>query len=126
MTVRPGWYPDQNDPNSEVYWDGARWHGRRVRDASAAPNASAVIRSRTYAERWSALSNSARNLVVWGGLGTFILVMAVVVALLTIRPWESDTYKSCKATAEAHGLTGGAYDVFVRSCDNTLSPYTEP
>jgi len=24
-----GWYPDPNDPKTEIYWDGTRWHGRR-------------------------------------------------------------------------------------------------
>ncbi|MEW2481434.1 DUF2510 domain-containing protein [Mycobacterium sp. NPDC049093] len=32
----PGWYPDPNDDSAEVYWDGDRWHGRRV---SATPEA---------------------------------------------------------------------------------------
>ena len=24
-----GWYPDPSDPNSEIYWNGTQWHGRR-------------------------------------------------------------------------------------------------
>lgn len=26
MTLEPGWYPDQDDPSRNLYWDGRNWH----------------------------------------------------------------------------------------------------
>lgn len=28
--TKPGWYPDPTDPGTELYWDGAQWHGSRA------------------------------------------------------------------------------------------------
>ncbi len=36
----PGWYPDQNSPAHETYWDGQRWTGRtRIGGPATAPGA---------------------------------------------------------------------------------------
>ncbi|WP_445442420.1 DUF2510 domain-containing protein [Clavibacter sp. km1a] len=36
----PGWFPDQTDPDLEVYWDGSKWTGeRRNVQRDATPNA---------------------------------------------------------------------------------------
>lgn len=121
-TVRPGWYPDQNDPNAEVYWDGARWHGRRARVTDGASTDSRLTDLSSYSEKWAELSNTARNMVVGGVLAAFALVL-VVVALLLIRPWESETYKNCKESAAAYGLDSDA--PIVQHCVDTLSPYAE-
>jgi hypothetical protein len=29
VAKRVRWYPDPNDSDSELYWDGGGWHGRR-------------------------------------------------------------------------------------------------
>ena len=37
VAMQPGWYPDQQDPRVETFWDGSRWTGERRFAAAFAP-----------------------------------------------------------------------------------------
>jgi hypothetical protein len=64
----PGWYPDPDDTNAEIYWNGSRFHGRRKNDP-ASP-----------ASWWEWVKRVARLKWLWIAFGTSVPVIAAVVA----------------------------------------------
>lgn len=115
-----GWYPDQNDPRVEVYWDGTRWHGRRWRAEGSPPAPVAATASVFDGVRnwWNALSRNAQLGIAGAMVAVLILALVIVVAS---KPWESAEYKNCKETADANGLTGRAAEIFIRGCTDTYT-----
>lgn len=117
-----GWYPDPNDPKSELYWDGTRWHGQRKKSTYAGfggneqaggaatpwPN---VIPAK-WVLAWRKLSDGAKVIVIVA----VVLFLVLFFGWLSTSPWESQREKDCKVASQQSGLRGDALDDFVRRC----------
>jgi hypothetical protein len=64
----PGWYPDPDDNNSEIYWNGTRFHGSRKRDSSPLDSWWQRFKRLFSNEKW-----------VWVGLVAFLPIMGTIV-----------------------------------------------
>jgi hypothetical protein len=53
-TRTPGWYPAPDDTDSEIYWDGERFHGNREKDPSSSPSRWERFKKGFVRERWIA------------------------------------------------------------------------
>jgi len=96
----PGWYPDPNDDNAEVYWDGSRWHGRRNKIAQSSPPAPGPTFSASSGsdvgarlrETWHGFDEPRRRLII---IGSAVAVLLIAIILVATEPWHSREYKDC-------------------------------
>jgi hypothetical protein len=120
-TQTPGWYPDPNDSNSEVYWDGDRWHGRRPKLGATTGSLSgrgqfgdSTSRPKVIPEAWvlgwRQLPSFAQALII---IGTIVLVV-IVISFLSSKPWESQREKDCRAAMQAEGYRGSQLDQAIK------------
>jgi hypothetical protein len=118
---KAGWYPDPTDNKAEIYWDGARWHGRREKlsgPARTTPSPGPVQSGQSSDLRglWRELNNRGRLLIFGGAL---LIVVIIGIALAAASPWESDREKECKAVATQEGYSGAQFDQVVKLCVDT-------
>jgi hypothetical protein len=123
-TQSPGWYPDPNGSDSEVYWDGDRWHGRRQKrptPTAAAPGGGQLgspatsrpnVIPQTWVLAWGRLSTTAQALVITG----IVFLVLMIGSWLSTKPWESQREKDCRAAMEAEGYKGSQLDEAIKFC----------
>lgn len=124
-TQTPGWYPDPNNSNSEVYWDGERWHGRRqkLQKSSGLPSGDGQVADtltfpsnvipQAWMLAWRRLSSGAQALLIIAVIAVFATLL---LAFLHAKPWESQREKDCSAAMEAQGYRGSQLDAAVKFC----------
>jgi hypothetical protein len=121
MTGQPlGWYPDPNESNAEVYWDGKRWHGRRDKLKGSVPSLPPTSHPnvgilRNLVAAWDRLSVVAQVVIT---VAMILLVAGIVSSVLKSKPWESDKQKACEAAMTREGYKGQTYDQMVNFCVN--------
>ena len=129
----PGWYPDPNDDDVELYWDGASWHGRREKRRTPASERTAPSLAGSASTQAQPVSADGR-VGWWAGkdpaskkaivvIGSFIagfIALAVVISVLVAKPWESSEYKQCVAQLEEQ-YGSSLSDSFI---DDGCSAYT--
>ena len=121
MAGEPAWYPDPNDAHSEIYWDGAKWHGRRqtcpppiVFANWPTPKTSGVLDG--FRRFWRVQSQTVQLILITGAVLIVISIVFGLAAFVDARPWESQRYKDCKAAGEYEGYTGKELEVFMDFC----------
>ena len=124
MAGAPEWYPDPNDARSEIYWDGAKWHGRRqkcpppiVLSNWPTPKSSDVLDG--FRRFWRVQTKTVQLIIITDTVLILISMVFGLAALVDARPWESERYKDCKAAGEYEGYTGGELEVFMDFCVDT-------
>jgi hypothetical protein len=64
----PPWYPDPDDSNSEIYWNGTRFHGSRKRDSSPLDSRLQRFKRLFSNQKWA-----------WAALIAFLPLMGTIV-----------------------------------------------
>lgn len=124
MSRSAGWYPDPNDAESEIYWDGSSWHGRRQKHPStmqphpvaraSKPSAEGVIPfTERAAEFWHGLSDRGRAAIIIG-----VIVVAALIGLLIAHPWQSKFQQECESKVMDDGVspTSPSFEGYVNMC----------
>lgn len=131
MPSSPGWYPNPYDPNSELFWDGQKWHGSRQRlqhFAAAIPSTPRRPQGSSEFDRlsryWRKQSQAGQVAIAVGVALVITLLSLLALSTVYTKPWESRLEKECKAMAASSGYTGKEYDVLVDFCvDNGTGNY---
>ena len=87
----PGWYPDGG---SMRYWDGRQWLAQAALGASPGYSVSRTA------------SNRGLLLVAVGG-AILVALIAILIVLMSGKPWESQAYKQCVAEQKQAARQGG-------------------
>jgi hypothetical protein len=121
MAGAPEWYPDPNDARSEIYWDGAKWHGRRQKGPPPimlanwpAPKSSGVLDG--FRRFWRVQSQAVQLIIITGAMLISISMVFGLAAFVDAKPWESQRYKDCRAAAEYDGYQGKELELFMDFC----------
>ena len=122
MAGAPGWYPDPNEARSEIYWDGARWHGRRQKGPPPItlanwprPKKSSGVGD-GFRRFWRVQSQAVQLIIIIDAVLILISMVFGLAAFVDARPWESQQYKDCKAAGQYEGYKGKELEVFVVFC----------
>jgi Protein of unknown function (DUF2510) len=120
MAGAQGWYPDPSAARSEIYWDGAKWHGHRQKCPPPVtlanwptPN-SGVLDS--FRRLWRVQSKVVQLAIIIGAGLILISMVFGLAAFVDARPWESQRYKDCKAAGQYEGYQGKELEVFMDFC----------
>jgi hypothetical protein len=121
MAGAPGWFPDPNDARSEIYWDGAKWQGRREKCPPPitlsnwpTPESSGVLDG--FRRFWRVQSQAVQVIIISGAVLILISMVFGLAAFVEARPWESQRYKDCRAAGEDAGYQGKELEVFMDFC----------
>lgn len=128
MPRSAGWYPDPNDADGEIYWDGSGWHGQRqkrlptvepqpVARASKSSGAGPMSATERAAQFWHGLSGGGRLLIIVG-----VIVATALISLVVGKGWESKYQEGCESQVAADGVspTSPSFKGYVDMCVTRL------
>lgn len=112
MSAGPGWYVDPKNPNVDIYWNGERWSGSRLRSTAPAgqPAAPAGTRLPAAPPGYSAMMppKAKKPMGCLGFLGIAAAVVVLIVIIITAAgainashgPSEEDKQASAQVACE--------------------------
>lgn len=112
MSTGPGWYQDPKNPNVDIYWNGERWSGSRLRSTAPAdqPAAPAGTRYPAAPPGYSAMMppKAKKPMGCLGFIGIAAGVIVVIVVAISVTsainanngPSEDDKQAAAQVACE--------------------------
>lgn len=98
----PGWYPAPHDTNSEIYWDGDRFHGSRTKDLPS---------SGQWRERWERFKRGfAREKWAWLLFAAFLPLIGTVTDGVMKRQTEAEQAQKALTQSQERDAYIGFYE----------------